>query len=334
MSLLKKTTIAIGILFLSMFFLFFVLWFRSIPEKIFYGVTFSTYRSAELELPYKNVLTALLDDLMVKKFRLVAHWPMVEPKNNQYDFSDLDYQIDEIGKRDGKIVLAVGRRLPSWPECHDPEWVKDLSREERQKETLSYLEETVNRYKGYKQIEYWQVENEPFLTVFAYEHCGDLDKEFLKEEIALVKRLDPNRPVLVTDSGNLGLWQGAWRAGDAFGTSVYMYLWNPQIGQVKSVYLPSSYRIKTGIMELFFGKKKSFLIELSLEPWLLEPITKAPLATQLERMSLEKFDEIIKFASKTGFDTQYLWGAEWWYFMKKNGYPEFWEKGRGVINGE
>ena len=88
----------------------------------------------------------------------------------------------------------------------------------------------------------------------------------------LNSKLDPSRQVLVTDNGNLGLWYGAWKSGDVFGTSVYLYLWNPSIGQIKSVYWPSFYKMKTNLITLFFGGKESLLIELSLEPWLLESI--------------------------------------------------------------
>lgn len=84
-------------------------------------------------------------------------------------------------------------------------------------------------------------------------------------------------------------------------------------------------------MELMFEKKKSILIELSLEPWLLEPIVNAPIETQMERMSIGKFDEIIDFAKKTGFDEQYLWGAEWWYWMKTQGNDEYWNHAKGLF---
>jgi len=331
---MKKIVKIGGIAILIIVLFLFTLSFRAVPNQILYGVSFSKYHTDELNLPYREVLQSLLDDLNVREFRLSAHWPMVEPKKGEYDFNDLDYQMVETHKRDAKVVLAAGRRLPGWPECHTPEWAKNLSWEDQKKEILSYLETTVTRYKQYDNIIYWQVENEPFLSVFAKEECGTLDTNFLKEEIALVKKLDPSRPVLVTDSGNLGLWKDAWRAGDAFGTSVYMYLWNPTLGQVRSVYLPSFYKVKTGFMELFFGQKKSFLIELSLEPWLLEPIAKAPLDTQIERMSPAKFDEVITFAKKTGFDTQFLWGAEWWYFMKQNGHPEYWDKAKELFTNQ
>ncbi len=328
-----KTFLKVSLtLFFTLLAFFLVFSYRPNPEKINYGVSFSKYRAEELGLNYRAVFISILDELNVKKFRLSAHWPMVEPSRDSYDFSALDFQISEAEKRGAEIILSVGRRLPSWPECHIPDWAKPLSWEEQKTQILEVIEEVVMRYKDRSNIKYWQVENEPFLSVFAKDHCGDLDKDFLDEEIALVKKLDPSRKILVTDSGNLGLWFQAWKRGDLFGTSVYMYLWNPELGQIRSVYLPSFYKAKTNLMRVMFGDKESLLIELSLEPWLIEPITTAPISVQLERMNSEKFDEIINFAEKTGFDEQYLWGVEWWYWMKEKGYEDFWHKGREIFS--
>jgi hypothetical protein len=94
---------------------------------------------------------------------------------------------------------------------------------------------------------------------------------------------------------------------------------------------PSFFRIKENLVKLFFGKKKTFLSELSLEPWLLDSVPNVPIETQIERMDLDKFDEILNYADKLRFPRQYLWGGEWWYWMRKNGHPEFWEKGKGVF---
>jgi hypothetical protein len=35
-------------------------------------------------------------------------------------------------------------------------------------------------------------------------------------------------------------------------------------------------------------------------------------------MSLERFKYNIEYAKNTGLNTFYFWGAEWWYYMKKN----------------
>ncbi|MFA7193431.1 MAG: beta-galactosidase [Candidatus Paceibacterota bacterium] len=328
----KKILIIIIILLAALSIFYFYLSKRPAPEKINYGVSFNTLYAKELHLDWEEVYRAILNDLGVRRFRLAAHWNMVEPENDQWNFVELDKQIDLAEEKDAKIILAIGRRLPRWPECHVPSWAIDESWEFQQKEILEYIEVVVNRYKDREGVIYWQVENEPYLEVFAKEHCGDLDEEFLKKEIELVKSLDDARPVLVTDSGNLGTWISPWKRGDAFGTSVYVYLWNKDIGPFKSYLPPSFYRFKTSLMEILGGKKESMLIELSLEPWLLQPVVDTPVSVQLERMNIQKFKEIISFAKETNFENQYLWGAEWWYYMNQKNHPEFWDEAKEIFN--
>lgn len=302
------------------------------PEKITYGMSFNTFYAEDLGLDWQKTYDAILNELGVRHLRLAAHWPMVEPRNDVYDFSKLDYQIRQAEAVHAEVILAVGRRLPRWPECHVPEWAKELSWEAQKVEILEYLEVTVERYKESPAITYWQVENEPYLEVFAYEHCGELDEEFLEREIDLLHQLDPTRPVLVTDSGNLGTWTGAYGHGDAFGTSVYIHFWNPELGQFRTVLPPWVYPLKESVMALLYGKKPTFLIELSAEPWLLEPITEVDIETQYSRMDLEKLEDILDYAKRTRFDQQYLWGAEWWYWLKDRGHPEIWERGVRLFN--
>lgn len=303
-----------------------------VPDSVTYGVTFSNFHAKELGLDWKKAYQATLDDLGVRRLRIPAYWPDIEPERDIYNFSVLDYEIKEAQARDAKVVLAVGRRLPRWPECHVPYWVGNMGWEEKKMEIRQYLTAVVERYRDEAAISYWQVENEPYLNAFANENCGDLDEAFLKEEIALVRSLDTRHPILVTDSGNLGTWWGPYKNGDAFGTSLYMYFWNPELGQFKTKLPAFVYRAKTRAMEILFGSKPAFLIELSLEPWLTGPTADTSLETQLSRMDATKFNEIVTYARETSFDEQYLWGVEWWYYMKANGHPEFWEKARGLFS--
>lgn len=301
------------------------------PDEITYGMSFNTPYARELGLDWQETYDAFLDELGVRHLRLAAHWPMVEPKNDVYNFEELDYQIARAEEVGAEVVFAVGRRLPRWPECHIPAWAKDLSWDEQQQEILEYMEVVVRRYKDSAAITYWQAENEPFLEVFAYDHCGDTDESFLKREIALIKSLDDTRPVLVTDSGNLGTWAGAWRNGDAFGTSVYVHFWNPELGQFRTILPPWFYRLKDGLLSLRYGEQESMLIELSAEPWLIDPITDVDVETQFSRMDIEKFEDILTYAEKTRFEKQYLWGAEWWYWLIGQGHPELWERGKELF---
>lgn len=311
----------------------FVLARKEIPKMITYGMSFNTPYALELGLNPDEVLESMLTDLGVQHFRIAAHWTLIEPKKDVYDFTWMDRQVEMIEKSGGDMIFGVGRRLPRWPECHVPDWAAGLTWEEQKSEIRAYITDVVNRYKSSDAITYWQVENEPYLTVFASDHCGnELDETFLEEEIALVHELDPSRPVLVTDSGNLGTWSGAYRNGDAFGTSVYVYFWNPELGQFRSILPAWFYRVKENVVALFYGDKKTFLIELSLEPWLVEPVIAVPLEDQYARMDIQKMNEILEYAKDTRYDTQYLWGVEWWYWLREQGNPEMWNRGKEIFN--
>ena len=51
-----------------------------------------------------------------------------------------------------------------------------------------------------------------------------------------------------------------------------------------------------------------------------------------EYVAFERGRHNIEFAEKTGFDKFYLWGAEWWYWLKeKQGRPEIWDEARAVF---
>src|SRR5688572_19379132 len=59
------------------------------------GVSFSEKRSKELGLDWKANYTALLDDMHIQTFRLMSYWDLHEPVRGQYDFSTLDWQVEE-----------------------------------------------------------------------------------------------------------------------------------------------------------------------------------------------------------------------------------------------
>lgn len=324
--------IAIAALLVCVLCVLFLLARKEVPEHITYGISYNVPYVQELGLDQDEVFDALLYELNVRHFRLSAHWQLIEPEKDRFDFTWMDTDMRKAESAGAEVIFGVGRRLPRWPECHVPGWAKSLAWEEQKNEIREYITAVVTRYKDSPAITHWQVENEPYLGVFAHDHCGDLDEEFLDEEIALVKSLDPSRPVLVTDSGNLGTWNGAYSRGDSFGTSVYVYFWNPELGQFKTVLPPWSYRVKEGVVALLHGEKETFLIELSLEPWLLEPVTSVPVETQYSRMDLKKFDEIIEYAKDTRYEKQYLWGGEWWYWLNMQGHPEMWERGKEIFN--
>jgi len=307
----------------------------SASEDIRYGVTFSKFRAEELKLDWKETYEALLSDLQVKRLRLVAHWEMVEPEEEVYNFDEMDYQMRRAEEEGASVILAVGRRLPSWPECHEPKWIESHSFDEQKQYILHYIAKTVERYKDSPALKEWQVENEPFIIGFAIGQCGALDIDFLDEEVALVKALDPEHPVLLTGSGELGLWSSTWKHGDVFGTTLYRRVWNRDLDiYITYPTIPAFYRVQRSLAELITGEKKPVIIaELAAEPWPKGPIVDTPLAEQLLRMDLPFLNRTINFAAKTGIDEQYLWGAEWWYYLKKvHNETEIWEWAKKLLH--
>lgn len=330
---LKKFFLWLLLVVLAAVGFFYILAQDTPPESVSYGVTFSKFRTDELNLPWEETYRAILNDLEVKHLRLVAHWPMVEPQEDQFDFSVLDQQMRLAEAYDAKVVLAIGRRLPSWPECHEPEWVRSLSETEKRSEQLEYMEAVVNRYKDSPALAMWQVENEPFIIGFAYENCGSTDANFLEAEIALVKSLDPVHPVMLTASGELGFWNRTWSRADVFGTTLYRRVWNRDLNTfITYPTSPAFFRAKKRLTELMEGERPVVISELAAEPWPVKAIIETSLEDQLARMDIAFFEDTIRFAYKTGFETQYFWGAEWWYYLKEaHEYPQFWDRAKELF---
>jgi hypothetical protein len=227
--------------------------------------------------------------------------------------------------------MISSRRLPRWPECHDPNWLKGLSAENLQNSQLAYVEAVVLRYAASPAVEMWQVENEPFLGSFG--ECPKLDVKFFDTEIALVKKLDPARPILISDSGELSFWIHSGNRGDVFGTTLYRYVFSDVFKRYWVNYIPFwFYRVKGGLVRLFNPGKQLAIIELQAEPWTTKGITQTSVEEQFKTMSMGKFKNILDVAEATGFNPQYLWGVEWWYWMKNNqNHPEYWEKVKQLI---
>lgn len=293
------------------------------------GMTFS-YRYAEsLGLNWQETYGALLDEIGVRKMRIPVYWDLVEQERGIYDYTAVDWQLAEAKKRDAEVILAVGLKVPRWPECHMPKWAEE-SDTVRQEGLLHFIEKTVERYKNDESVVKWQVENEPFLR---FGICPKFDVNFLEEEIALVKRLDPSRPILLTDSGELSLWYGAASRGDEFGTTLYRNIYSKKVGGYFEYPVgPNFFRFKEGMVRLFSDQEHFSVIELQAEPWASGWIANAPLEEQFLTMSEGRLRENVYYARQVGFRDIYLWGGEWWYWMKvKKDYPAVWETGKELF---
>src|SRR3990167_2926873 len=326
----------IGLVFLSVFLLILLVFvYFNLPDPapradVKLGMTFSARYGRALGLDWKQTSLALLDDMGVKKRRLPVYWDLAEPKAGEYFWDDLDWQLTEAEKRQADVILTIGQRVPRWPECHIPGWVGSDD-QQRQTDLLRFMGRVIERYKSHQAVTMWQVENEPFLVFFGI--CPPFDKNFLDQEIAFVKSLDATRPVLLTDSGELSLWVGAAKRGDVFGTTMYRHIWSPKVGGYFTYPIgPNFFRAKEWLVRTFTKQKNFIVIELQAEPWASGWIADIPLQEQFRTMDETKLWENVDYAKRVGFPEVYLWGGEWWYWMKeKKDYPAVWETGKELF---
>ena len=323
MRMILRAVEYIFLVFVVGFFVFLLL-IQRVPRKTprLYGVTFVPQAAEALGLDWKEVYRALFDDLGVRNVRISAYWDEIEKEKDSFDYSRLDFQVEEAQRHGARIIFVIGRKVPRWPECHIPEWAKDFTLEEQDNGLFDYMGKVILRYKNFPAIIIWQVENEPFLP---FGECPDFGAKSVDAGIALVRSLDGGRPILVTDSGELSIWIRAARRGDIFGTTMYRTVWNKVVGELTYPLPPSFFRFKRAITELVVGQKQMIVIELQGEPWLSRPLQETTIEEHYMVVNPEKFRGILEYAEASGFDTFYLWGVEWWYWLRANGHPEIWE---------
>lgn len=309
------------------------LWLLNTKEyPVEYGISFNQNYAASLGLDWKKTYLDILTELHPKYLRLGVEWSEVEPEPGKFDFSNVDFMMNEAVKNNTKVLLAVGQKVPRWPECYFPVWFEKT--EKKDAAVFNYLTKTVERYKNHQALEIWQVENEPYIP-FDFGVCHNFNPELVSQEITLVKNLDPNHRVLVTDSGELSTWRKAIHAGDLFGTTLYRTVSGPMSRNFNYDWVPASfYRVKTMMYRKPFAEM--FVAELQAEPWFhgTGPLDTAPAISE-KTMNPKRLQKHFDLVKHIGTPRAYLWGAEWWYFMKeKNGDARYWDVAKENIKIE
>ncbi len=299
----------------------------SAPVKI--GTTFSLRYAQDIGLDWRQAYVAMLDDLKIKYIRLPVYWDKVELSEGQYDFTDLDWQLEQAKQREAQVILAFGQKTPRWPECFIPQWIgnNDAKRKER---LLAFEKVIVERYKNnHPEIIRWQVENEPFLD---FGVCPPIDPALVDSEVALVRSLDSTKPIMLTDGGEATLWIAAAKRADIFGSTMYREVISPRFGYWKYPLGPNFFKAKRLLIKLFAHQNNAIVIELQGEPWVRGWTTSAPMETQLASMNAEKLADNVAFAKKTEMKEIYIWGVEWWYWLKTQQYnPTLWDQAKKIV---
>lgn len=279
------------------------------PTSHRYGVSFSIKQCRDFDIDPVKCLDWLINHAGFRRFRLMSYWNECETSQGTYDFAALDKQFEQIEHVGGTVTLCLGVRQPRWPESHWPEWALQLPKKQRYAALETFIKAVVEQYKSRASVVSYQLENEALNRSFGLN--GDFSRRRLRNEFALVKKLDPKRPVIMTTSNSWGLpFSGPMP--DVIGFSLYRVIYaNGGYGFSKTpIWL---YNLRAFLAKLLL-KRQSFIHELQLEPWGPKAIWEMPIAEQNKSMPTGQIRTNVRLAGSTGLHPTDLWGGEWWYW--------------------
>ncbi|HSX30887.1 MAG TPA: beta-galactosidase [Candidatus Saccharimonadales bacterium] len=298
------------------------------------GVTFIADYAAYLGLDAHQTYNAILHELHPKHIRLVSYWSDIEPAQGQYDFSELDYEMQQAQTSGAKVSLSIGLRQPRWPECHAPTWVDTAKPESAWEPQLeAYMTTVINRYKHNPVLESYQLENEYYLNAFG--QCQNFDRNRLERELALVHQLDPGRAIIMSRSNNYAGLSLRQPLPDVVGISIYRHVWPTQLHRYLTYPFPSWYYAFLAGAEQILTGKPSVVHELQAEPWPPhgQDILHTSLAEQNKTFNASTLKSTVTFGEQTGIKNIDLWGVEYWYYRSHVLHdPSVWNAAERIFN--
>lgn len=286
-----------------------------------FGVSFSLKQCRNFGIDPHKTLDWLIEEAGFRRFRLMSYWDEHEKQPGRYDFEELDWQLERIAAAGGEVTLCLGARQPRWPESHWPEWAWEASKDNRTKALLEYIQKVVERYRQHPALVSYQLENEALLRSFGQR--AEVDVSRLIQEAELVKRLDPQHPLIMTTSHHWGI---PWNQPipDIVGFSYY-HVWYGDGGYHSARHYAWLHRARHYLVQLL-KRRPAFIHELQLEPWGPNDIWKMPPEEQDKSMGPAQIARSVRLARRTGLWPIDLWGGEWWYWrLTKHHDPSIWQ---------
>jgi hypothetical protein len=283
-----------------------------------YGFTFSNMYAESLGLDAQTTYRAALEELHPSFVRIPVYWDRIALGPSVRDWSSVDTLLALSQEYHVPVVLAVGYKVPRYPECFAPDWTNAMDDDAFTQTLRAFVRETVLRYRHHPALWRWQVENEVF---YPFGDCTRSTTKHLASEIADIRTQDSEHPIMITVSGEQQLWATQATAGDIVGTSVYRFARNTKVGAVVFPLTPLWYWLQAVSISPF---APTVISELQAEPWFeVAPLSLPPLQAA-ERFTAQDLLAADTFARRTGISEIAFWGVEWWYYLKIHGYPELW----------
>jgi hypothetical protein len=328
-------------------------------EAVQVGVTFSPREATYRNLPWQEAFNATLDAAPAL-VRIGVYWNEVEPTPGSYDFSTVDWLLDQASARGQRVLLTVGMKAPRWPEYYFPEWLANrVTIADRgvasgdpqvRAATRALLTASVEHLRDRPLIAAWQVENEPLDA--AGPHAWRIDAAFLAEEVALVRSLDAarQRPIVVntfvdTQPGVLlpaarsAIWgraQAALATADILGLDVYPSRTIRVFGSELTVRWPAW--IWSGLLaqlhELASARgKDAWIVEVQAEPWTSAGGRLPPPAWPGAVVAPSSVEPVVGRLEAAGYRTILLWGVEHWEAQRSHGQDSSWWTAASAVLG-
>jgi len=336
---------------------------HGIPAPVQVGISFSPLRAAYLGLDYKAAFTRL-EALHFRVIRLSTYWDQVDREG----YAQLDWLMSEARKSNQPIALTVGMKALGWPEFFIPAPVMPINGFRQGQDVasdstfrgaaLSFVGDTVLRYRDNPVLVAWQVENEPFNRAGPQRLW--IDAEFLRDEIASVRQLDGHhRPVIVNAFSHFNLvfdqasarqgfdfrqWLGfnadsaerdglsVLGRGDVLGLDVYTAIGYQFLGSDHMSHADSDWPDRLArVLDLARKQgKQAWITEAQAEPWESSNLNYAdPKSTSPKAMRA-----IFENLKDAGFSTVLFWGSEYWLWRADHGDSSWIETVKGILRDE
>ncbi len=323
------------------------------------GISFRPLQALALELDPRPALEALLA-YPFEVVRLAAYWDRIEVYRGDFDFSELDWQIDAAVRAGKQIVLCVGAvKAFGYPEyfvpshhldepIRDHTLVSSTSHPALLGASTGFVTRVVERYEACSNIIVWQIEHEA-LDPLGFEHSWRLDSAFVEAEIAAVRALDPARPLLLNGflpSSLAVRLQQRWRTrgqGDSLEFAA-------RLADIVGIdYYPRHAVLRTGPMTAYLDghatwarrrmtsvlnasiarHQQVFITEGQAEPWETATTPPSPrssnMSSCLPEHVIRNYNRCIDWSRDAGvaLGAYLFWGAEYWLRRQRCGDPRY-----------
>lgn len=285
------------------------------------GTTFSHRHLISLGLEPQSAFRSLLD-LKFDLIRLCGYLDELWPSSDNFYFKQLDWYLEQCEASGQSCLLTLGMKAPRWPEFYLPGW---LTKRNLVHYLPEYICQAIQYFGKYSCIHYWQIENEPLDP--SGPNKQQVDFEVLQAEVAAARQTGTDLPIILTAWGNelkqrnIAIKMAS--LADIIGIDMYYRVpafWKFYTGPAAS---DNYYRDLPGKLN-----KPVWLAELQAEPWektVIPPIHHTPsmnpsrLKTNLAQATLLQYPVVL------------LWGFEYWYWLRQQGYPEYWKTVTEII---